>query len=183
MGDTGRRRGAHLILVGLPGAGKTTVGRLVARRLRRPFVDLDEWIAVRAGRPIPAIFEAEGEAGFRALEREATLEIARTNEDLILAPGGGWMAQPDLLVLLRPPGRIIHLDVTPATALARMGANASSRPLLRTADPLATLHGLHEARREAYAAADAVLDTETLSLHELVDQVIALAAAWDVGVG
>ena len=175
-------RGAHLILVGLPGAGKTTVGQLVAERLGSPFVDLDAEIERMEGRSIEAIFAEHGEARFRELELRSTEAVANRG-NLVLAPGGGWVTQPGLLALLRPPGRIIHLDVTPATALARMGSTVRARPLLATAEPLAVLERLLEARGPAYAAADAVLDTETLDLQELVAQLAALAAAWGAGVG
>ena len=179
MGD-GRR--AHLVLVGLPGAGKSTVGAMLAERLGLPFVDLDLEIEARAGRPVREIFALDGEATFRELEREATRRLVERSATVI-SPGGGWITRPDAVALLRPPGRIIHLRVTPPTALERMGASVGLRPLLAGGDPLAALEALEGIRRSAYAAADAVLDTETLSLQELVAQSAALASAWGIGVG
>jgi shikimate kinase len=176
------RPGAHLVLVGLPGAGKTTVGRLVAQKLGTQFVDLDEEIESRAHRSIASIFETEGEAAFRDFERQLTVEIGRRSNHVI-APGGGWITNPEVVALLRPPGRIIHLDVMPRTALSRMGADVISRPLLRKSDPLAALDRLRVERAAAYSIADAVIDTETLSLQELVDRVAELATAWRAGVG
>lgn len=174
--------GVHLVLVGLPGAGKTTVGRLVAQKLGTSFADLDQEIEARAGCTIASIFESVGEAVFRQLERELTEEFgSRSNH--VVAPGGGWIMIPEVVALLRPPGRIIHLDVTPRTALYRMGAEVSNRPLLNRSDPLAALGRLRVERAAAYATADAVIDTETLSLQELVDRLAVLATDWGVGVG
>ena len=182
MAEGGDRRGAHLILVGLPGAGKSTLGSLVAQRLGSPFVDLDTEIERHEGRSVADIFSRDGEGRFRQLEHLLTEQVA-LRSNLVLSPGGGWVTQPMLPALLRPPGRIIHLDVTPATALARLGSAAGARPLLRSADPGAILEQLHSDRAPAYGIADAVLDTETLDLQELVDQLAALAVAWGVGVG
>lgn len=182
MADRPSGRRGHLVLVGLPGAGKSTLGRLVAQRLGSSFLDLDAFIEGRVGRSIPEIFAEGGEGEFRALERRAT-ELVAKMPPLVLAPGGGWVTQPELLALLRPPGRIIHLAVSPSAALARMGRNAARRPLLATADPLIALERLQEARAGAYAASDAVVDTEDVDLQQLVEQIAALAAAWGVGVG
>ena len=91
--------------------------------------------------------------------------------------------QPGVAALLCPPGRILHLRVSPATAIERMGNEVALRPLLRGSDPLATLTALERERRPSYDAADAVLDTEALSLQELVSQAAALASSWGVGVG
>jgi shikimate kinase len=175
-------RHPHLVLVGLPGAGKSTVGPLVADRLGIAFVDLDLEVAERAGRPVPEIFALDGEATFRSLEREATRQLVG-RRSCVVSPGGGWVTQPDVVALLRPPGRIIHLHVSPATAIARMGGDVAKRPLLSGGDPLAALQAIAGARESAYATADAVLDTETLSLQELVVQSAALASGWGVGVG
>lgn len=182
MADAHPPRGAHLVLVGLPGAGKSTLGRLVAGRLGSPFVDLDAEIERHEGRTVAEIFARDGEGRFRELERLMTEDVALRG-NLVLSPGGGWVTQPALPALLRPPGRIIHLDVTPATALARLGSATGERPLLTTDDPAKVLEDLHTVRAPAYGIADAVLDTETLELQELVDQLAALAVAWGVGVG
>lgn len=175
-------RGVHLLLVGLPGAGKSTVGPLLAARLGVPFVDLDEAIEHEAGKSVAEIFALDGEATFRRLEREATERLVDA-PTCVVSPGGGWITQPGAVALLRPPARIIHLRVSPAAALARMGETVTRRPLLSHPNPLAALDSLWAARRQAYATADAVLDTETLSLQELVSQSAELASAWGVGVG
>lgn len=176
------RRPTHLLLVGLPGAGKSTLGALVARTLGLTFVDLDVEIERAAGRSVADIFARDGEHTFRTLEREATERLA-FGESRVVAPGGGWITQPGVVALLRPPSRIIYLRVSPATALARMGNEVASRPLLMGRDPLAILAALERERAGAYGTADAVLDTEAVVLQELVAQTAALASSWGVGVG
>lgn len=168
-------RGAHLILVGLPGAGKSTVGREVADRLGWPFLDFDEEIERRAGLPVAELFARQGEAHFRSLERALTEEL-RGRTAAVLAPGGGWITNPGLAALLRPPGRIIHLDVTPIVALARMGKGVVRRPLLRGSEPLRALERLHEARAAHYASADFVVNAESVDLQDVVSAVARLAS-------
>lgn len=170
-----------LVLVGLPGAGKTTVGRLAAARLGWSFVDLDDEIVRAAGgRSIPALFAEEGEPAFREREREATRALVG-RRDVVVAPGGGWMANPGCAALLRPPARIIHLGVGVPAALGRLASSGEPRPLLAVADPGAALLGLAERRREAYAAADVELDTEVLDLQQLVESVARLAVPGGAG--
>lgn len=166
-----------LVLVGLPGSGKTSVGRAAAARLRWPFLDLDEEIERREGRTVSTIFAERGEAYFRERERALTIELAATlrGTRMVLAPGGGWAAQPGLVDLLRPPARIIHLAVSPAAAAARMGAARATRPLLQTADPEDRLAALLADRAAAYARADVVIDTEVIDFDAVVSKVCALA--------
>lgn len=176
------RLGSHLILVGLPGAGKSTLGPLVARRMGSTFVDLDDDIERTAGRRVSEIFARGGESAFRHWERERTLAL-KTVPASIVAPGGGWITQPEVVALLRPPSRIVHLRVSPRTALARMGNEVRARPLLSGDDPLSALVSLERTRVGAYDLADAVLDTESLTLQELVSKAAALASSWGVGIG
>jgi shikimate kinase len=163
----------HLILVGLPGAGKTTVGRAVAEQLGRPFLDFDEDIERREGMPISEIFGSKGEPYFRTLERRLTEELATTS-GMIVSPGGGWITNPAVVELVRPPARIVYLRLRPETALARLGANRSTRPLLTRGDPLGELNRLLAQRGPAYETADSVLSVELLPLQKVIEMVIAL---------
>ena len=169
---------SHLILVGLPGAGKTTAGRLAARLLGRPFLDLDAEIERREGCTVAELFASRGEAYFRECEWELTAELRDAKEPLVLAPGGGWVTVPGVVALLRPPGRIIYLEVSPARALERLEAPSEpSRPLLRRADPEAALRELAERRRTLYeAAADHVLATDLVTVQEVAELVAELAS-------
>ena len=169
-------RPAHLVLVGLPGVGKTTVGRAVAARLGRPFLDFDAELERLTVRTVPELFAERGEEAFRALERALTAELAR-GAPMVLAPGGGWVTNAGVVALLRPPARIIYLAAEPATALRRMGAERATRPLLRGTDPLATLRELLGAREVLYRMADAVVETDLLEIQEVIERVVALATS------
>ena len=165
----------HVILVGLPGCGKTTVGKGVAHRTGRSFLDIDLEIESREGRSISQIFAECGESYFRKKEREVTEEL-RLVGNMIVAPGGGWVADPEVVALVRPPSRLIYLRVRPATALERLGPMRRSRPLLMRPDPLEELDRLLKARRTAYESADHVIDAELLSVQRVIDKVIELAS-------
>jgi shikimate kinase len=164
----------HLVLVGLPGAGKSTAGRAAAKRLGRPFLDFDLEIERRTGISVARYFAAYGEPAFRALEVELTRELAAA-PPMVLAPGGGWVTNEGVMALLRPPGRIIHLRVSPDEAMRRIARSRVVRPLLRQADPAATMRALWEARAGLYHLADVELDVETLGSQQLTDYLAALA--------
>jgi shikimate kinase len=167
-------RRPHLVLVGLPGAGKTTVGRAVAERLSRTFLDFDQEIERREAKSIVEIFGEKGEGYFRGLERALTEELRLTG-NMILAPGGGWVTDPEVMQLLRPPAMLIYLRVRPETALARLGAERSTRPLLMRPDPVGELCRLLEARKAAYESADHVIEAEHLDVEEVIKRVSSLA--------
>lgn len=163
---------AHLILIGLPGAGKTSHGRRAAKLLQWPFIDLDQRIVALAGKSVPEIFAQDGEPAFRALERAATIAL-REEPRSIVAPGGGWMMDPANVALVKPAARIVWLQVSPEAAIARMGRRLRTRPLLQTGDPVATLRDLLERRRPRYADADEVIDTEALGWHAVARAIMA----------
>lgn len=165
----------HLILVGLPGSGKTTVGQSVAERTGRTFLDLDQEIERREGRSISQIFGEKGEPYFRKRERELTEEL-RLVGNMIVSPGGGWMSSPEVVALVRPPSRIVYLKVRPETALKRLGPMRMMRPLLTRPDPLAELRRIFDSRRRVYETADSVIDTELYDLQRVIDMVINLAS-------
>lgn len=170
----------NLILVGLPGVGKSTVGRKVAERFWRPFLDFDVEIERREGMSVARIFAERGERYFRDRERALTEELLGSG-GMVLAPGGGWVATPGNVALLRPPGRIIYLEATPELALRRLRAGTSgraARPLLARSDPLPTLQRLLAERGEFYRAADCVVNTEVLNLQQVTDAVVELASVF-----
>ena len=166
----------HVILVGLPGSGKSVVGRAVATQLDRTFLDFDLEIERREGKSISEIFGEQGEAYFRAKEVTLTKELQQFG-NMILAPGGGWIMNPDVVGLLRPPGRLIYLRVQPETALKRLGTRRSLRPLLSRPDPGGELQRLYEQRRSVYETADHVVDTEPYSLQRVIEKVRELASS------
>jgi shikimate kinase len=162
------------VLVGLPGSGKSTVGRAVAERLSRTFLDFDQEIERRQGKTIAEIFGEKGEGHFRELERALTEEL-RLAGNMVLAPGGGWVTNPEVIALLRPPAKLVYLRVRPETALKRLGSERSTRPLLMRPDPLGELRRLLDARKKAYESADHVIEAELLDVEEVIKRVSSLA--------
>jgi shikimate kinase len=163
-----------LILVGLPGVGKTTIGKAVARRLGRPFLDFDQEIERRSGMEVREIFRLKGEDHFRALEFELTRELSTTS-GMVLSPGGGWITQKNSVELLRSAGRIIYLRASPE-AVGRRLRRVETRPLLAGRDPVVALQELYEKRRHLYETADVVVDTESLMRQQLIAKVVELTS-------
>jgi shikimate kinase len=149
----------NLFLIGLPGAGKSTLGRQLARRLGKLFVDADSELERRLGVSIPTIFEIEGEPGFRDRE-EATLDELVRLSNIVLSTGGGVVLRADNRVRLRENGTVLYLHAEPSALWARVRHNRN-RPLLQTADPLARLVELYAQRDRLYReTADHVVESE-----------------------
>ena len=149
----------NLFLIGLPGAGKSTLGRQLARRLGKRFYDADHELERRLGVPIPTIFEIEGEAGFRDRE-EVTLVDLTALEGIVLSTGGGVVLRPANRERLKTNGTVLYLHAEAATLWERV-RHARHRPLLQTADPLARLAELYAQRDALYReVADHVIESE-----------------------
>ena len=155
-GDGRQRR--HIVLVGVMGVGKTTVGRRLAKELQRPFVDADEQLELRAGRTIPTIFRDDGEEAFRRLESEVLADLLGRSRPLVVAAGGGVVARPDNRQRLAREAFVVWLRASAEFLAGR--TDPTHRPLLAgTADPLAALEGLIAARSPLYeASADVTVD-------------------------
>ncbi|MPZ42098.1 MAG: AAA family ATPase [Betaproteobacteria bacterium] len=157
----------NIYLVGLMGAGKTSVGRVLAKRLRKVFADSDHEIESRTGVRIPVIFEIEGEAGFRRRESAVIRELAGQH-DLVLATGGGVVLDPENRRLLHATGTVVYLRAAP-TELWLRTRHDRNRPLLRTSDPLARLEELHRDRDPLYReTAHLIVDTGNQAIRTLV---------------
>lgn len=139
---------SNIYLVGLMGAGKTTVGRQLARRLGRRFVDIDHEIVERTGVSIPTIFEIEGEEGFRRREAQVIAELTKAT-DIVLATGGGVVLNAENRKRLHDTGWVVYLNVPPALLYERT-RHDRNRPLLRVPDPRARLEELHAVRDPLY---------------------------------
>jgi shikimate kinase len=166
----------HIVLVGLPGAGKSTVGAMLAERLGRTFLDFDLEIERREGMPLSQIFGERGEAGFRQLEQKLTEELQGLGS-MVLAPGGGWVTDPAVVALIRPPALLVYLRVRPEAAFKRLSAEAASRPLLNRPDPMGELNKLFEARKVAYQSSDIEIGTELLTPQQVTTQIVEKLAA------
>jgi len=166
------KRGRNLFLVGMMGAGKTTVGRLLARRLRRRFVDSDHEIERRCGVRIPVIFDIEGEAGFRQRESQA-LAALTASEGIVLATGGGAVLAEENRKCLASRGTVVYLHALPETLYARV-CHDRNRPLLATPDPLGRLRELYAQRDPLFrSVADLVVETGTQSVRALAADLLA----------
>lgn len=164
------RIAGSIFLVGLMGAGKTSVGRILARRLGKSFYDCDHEIERATGVKIPVIFDIEGEAGFRARESKALAELVHC-PDIVLATGGGAVLLPENRRLLAEHGIVVYLRATAADLYGRT-RHDRNRPLLRTPDPMARLMELFEERDPLYReAATIVVETGDQSLASLAHRV------------
>lgn len=164
----------HLILVGLPGAGKTSVARSVGEALGRQVLDFDAEISRREHASVAEIFGSRGEPHFRTLERELTAELRETG-GMVLSPGAGWIANEGCLAMLRPPAVTVYLKVKPEAAIARMGAAAAERPLLRRPDAAGEVRRLLAARESLYMQSDHTVSTDMMTQQAVVDFIVALA--------
>jgi len=163
----------HLVLVGLMGAGKSTVGRACATRLGRPFVDTDALVEQQVGLTVDEIFRRDGESGFRVLERAVIADVCASPEPLVVACGGGAVLDPENRRALRDAGVVVWLRA-PAATLARRVGNGSTRPLLRN-DPEGALRRLEQLREPAYeAAAHLSVSTDGVAVDAVADTVLAL---------
>lgn len=142
----------HLVLVGLMGAGKTTVGERLAARLGRPFVDTDALVETASGRSVAEIFANDGEAEFRDLERAAVAQATAEETPAVVACGGGVALDPENRRLLQARGVVVWLDAPAAELAVRAAAQPGARPLLAADDAVVTLTRLAAERHDAYAA-------------------------------
>jgi shikimate kinase len=169
----------NLILVGFSCSGKTTLGRNVARRLRLTFVDTDRFVEEMTGRSIPDIFREDGEAAFRAREREA-ISCIMAERNQVVSTGGGAFVDPENRQKLRDGNLVIHLQVRPETVVDRLRNSRSGRPrpLLDSPDPLGRVVQLMADRREAYSAAHVTIGVDDRSRYELVGELRRRWLAW-----
>jgi len=178
MRQTGGKLTGNIFLVGLMGAGKTTVGRLLAKHLHKTFLDSDHELEQRTGVNIPVIFELEGEEGFRAREASLIRELAQ-RRDIVLATGGGAVLRPENRAALAGNGIVIYLNAS-AEDLWLRTRHDRNRPLLQTADPKARLRELLEQRDPLYREiADIIVTSGHHSVNHVVREVEQKIAALD----
>ncbi len=161
----------NIFLVGMMGAGKTTLGRALAQRLGREFVDSDRVLVERTGVPIATIFEIEGEEGFRRREAAVLAELAQRS-DCVIATGGGAVLLPENRVVMRRSGTVVYLRARLDQIWERT-RHDTTRPLLATADPRATIARLLEEREPLYQeAAHVVVEASAHCGAALVNRVV-----------
>ena len=164
-----------IVLVGLSGAGKTVVGRLLASRLDWSFVDLDAEVERVKGRSIADVFTDQGEPAFRELEHRVTRSVA-VDSRTVVSTGGGWMVRPELRETW-PDAVRVWLQVEPGSAAARLALDRSTRPLLAGPDPEDDLRRLLARRLSGYRLAEIVVGTDGLAPEAVVDAILDGLAA------
>ncbi len=162
----------NIFLVGLMGAGKTTVGRALAKRLNKQFIDSDHEIEARTGASIPLIFEIEGEASFRQRESEVIRDLT-AQSDIVLATGGGAVIKPENREYLKTRGTVIYLRASVNSILQRT-SHDKNRPLLQTANPRQKIEQLAREREPYYLeVADFVIETGRPNVQSLVQMIVS----------
>jgi shikimate kinase len=163
----------HLLLVGLPGSGKSTVGRLVADGLPAPLIDVDGLLVREMGMPVTQIFGMVGEARFREMERDAVTAAQGGNPGVIV-PGGGWAAQPGQLEAAKASSLVVYLKCTAVTA-AKRSQQGEARPVLAGVDPGQRMRALLEERERFYLLAHHQIDAERGAPEAVAEQILELA--------
>ena len=161
-----------ITLVGLMGVGKTTIGRRLAKRLSRPFLDADAEVEAAAGRTVAEIFADFGEAAFRDGERKVIARLLEEPEPIVLALGGGAFMNPDTRTVIKARAISIWLRADIDTLYERVMRKPGQRPLLETDDPRAVLERLHAERAPVYAQADIIVDSDAASHDVTVQRVV-----------
>jgi len=161
---------SSIALIGFMGVGKTAVGKVLAKELNREFVELDSLIERKAGKPIPEIFEQDGEVAFRELEIEVIKEVAG-NKNQVIACGGGIVLNKINIDRLRKDSVIVYLTASPSVILKRV-SNGGERPVLKI-NNLPTIQGLLRFRKPFYErAADFKINTSRANISSVVGQII-----------
>ena len=169
----------HIVLVGLPGSGKTTVGRLVAEGLGASVIDIDGLLVREMGKPVSQIFGMVGEVRFREMER-AAVKAAQAGAPGVIVPGGGWAAQPGELEAAKTTSLVIYLQCQPSTA-AKRSEQGEVRPLLIGTDPLQRMRTLLQEREPFYLMAHERVQADSAAAEAVAREVVELArrhAGW-----
>lgn len=167
------KHGRHVVFIGMMGAGKTKVGRLVAEELGREFFDSDDVISTRSNRSVRDIFEQDGESTFRSIEAEVMFDLLNSTEPSVIAAGGGAVLNEGTQTLLAELGDVVWLRADVSVLLARLNRRRDHRPLLDGDDRTTRVIELLEERTPIYeAAANHIVDVDDRCVDETVQRVV-----------
>ena len=163
---------SNIALIGFMATGKSAVGRIVAGKLNREFVEMDDLVEQKAGKSIPEIFEQDGEIAFRELEIEVTREVS-AGKNLVIACGGGVVLNKINVDRLKQGSIIVYLTASPEVILERVSGEGETRPLLNTTDKMGEIRELLSFRKPFYErAADITIDTDNLDVEAVAEQIL-----------
>lgn len=163
----------NIILCGFMGSGKSTIGRLLAKKLNRNFIDLDDYIVEKRGMAVSEIFKKYGEENFRKSETQSVKNISRL-DNYIVSLGGGTVINPKNVEILKTSGKIIMLDISPETVYERL-KNDTSRPLLQVEDKLKAISDMLNSRLPYYnAAADFKICVDNKKKEEISEEIMKI---------
>ena len=161
----------NIVLIGFMGTGKSSAGKALAKKTGRALVDIDQRVEEKEKRRIADIFEKDGEAAFRRLEKEAIREAVK-GSGLVITTGGGAVLDPENLSALKAGGVVVALEATPETIFQRV-KDSRHRPLLKSNDVLGEIRRLLESRRPYYRKADVVVSTDGKTALQVADEIAA----------
>jgi XRE family aerobic/anaerobic benzoate catabolism transcriptional regulator len=171
-------RAQRIALVGLRGAGKSTLGRMLAQHLNCPFIELDRVVEEEYGASIPDLIEMAGTATFRRLERSALDRIITARESAIITTAGGIVSNPETYALLLRRTHTIWIKARPEDHMSRVMAQGDFRPMAQNREAMADLVAILEARRADYARAEAELDTSGDAIEQSFAKLLRLISPW-----
>ena len=176
-----RARAGRIALIGLRGAGKTTIGLLASERLGVPFIELDREIEQASGMELSEIFASAGQSTFRRLERDCLQSVIARHERVVIATGGSLVASPAAYDMLLAGAFVVWLRAAPEAHMARVTAQGDLRPMAGNPGAMDDLRAILDSRQSLYARADAEIDTTTTEPAAATESLLALAAASGAG--
>ena len=180
-GATATDRGRRIALVGLRGAGKSTLGKLLADKLGVPFIELNRMVEQEYGASMPLLIEMSGVATFKRIERACLERVVSENESAVIATAGGIVSNPETYGLLLRRAHTVWISAQPEEHMTRVMKQGDFRPMARNREAMADLHAILEARRVDYARAEATLDTSSATVQQSFGKLQKLVAPWMKG--
>ena len=162
----------NIYLVGFMGSGKTTVGKILAHKIDKAFIEMDEVIEADTGKPITEIFAQEGEAHFRRLENKLLRDLS-VRKDLVVSCGGGLICNEENLRILKETGKVFFLRAS-AKVVYQRTKHHTHRPLLNVDNPLGAIEELLKERNHFYTQAHYTIDTDNISAEEVADSIVEI---------